>query len=323
MACALSCQPMRAYGALPATGMPIGHGVAAGGRSDRSGRDGGGCSHAAAPPHPPATAAPPHPPATAVPPSRTPEALLPGPPALCCCRAAQRRRRQARRGLGRGPSRGPPTHQHPAPQRAARAPSPRRRARRGRRAEARAALVAALHGCPCHWGAWQALAALAAGADAGDPAADLPRHWARDFHLAHLALEAQENDEALGRLQARPPPGRTPLPASAAAPRLPGPPRRQTGRAALHRASASRRRGRGRRARAADGLRRPRRAWRASSRAASGWRRPRRPRSTTCATLTRRRSCSRTCWSATRTASRRAPYPNPVSGPAGARPALR
>lgn len=75
---------------------------------------------------------------------------------------------------------------------------------RGRLAEARAALVASLHARPCHWGAWQALAALAAGQDAA-LAADLPRHWARDFHLAQLSLEAQENDEALGRLQARAP----------------------------------------------------------------------------------------------------------------------
>lgn len=75
-------------------------------------------------------------------------------------------------------------------------------ARRGRKPEARAALVRALHGCPCHWGAWQALAALAAGQDAA-VAGDLPRHWARDFHLTQLSLEAQENDEALGRLQAR------------------------------------------------------------------------------------------------------------------------
>ncbi len=73
---------------------------------------------------------------------------------------------------------------------------------RGRKAEAHAALVRALHGCPCHWGAWQALAALAAGQDAA-AAAHLPRHWARDFYLAQLSLEAQENDEALGRLQAR------------------------------------------------------------------------------------------------------------------------
>ena len=77
-----------------------------------------------------------------------------------------------------------------------------RPAGRGRKAEARAALVRALHECPCHWGAWQALAALAAGVDAA-VAADLPRHWARDFYLAQLSLEAQENDEALGRLQAR------------------------------------------------------------------------------------------------------------------------
>ena len=33
--------------------------------------------------------------------------------------------------------------------------------------------------------------------------AQLPRHWARDFFLVHLCLEAQSNEEALGRLQAR------------------------------------------------------------------------------------------------------------------------
>ena len=28
--------------------------------------------------------------------------------------------------------------------------------------------------------------------------AQLPRHWARDFFLVHLCLEAQSNEEALG-----------------------------------------------------------------------------------------------------------------------------
>lgn len=30
----------------------------------------------------------------------------------------------------------------------------------------------------------------------------LPRHWMRDFFLASLCLEVQENQEALSRLQA-------------------------------------------------------------------------------------------------------------------------
>lgn len=31
----------------------------------------------------------------------------------------------------------------------------------------------------------------------------LPRHWARDFYLVHVSLDAQNNEEALGRLQVR------------------------------------------------------------------------------------------------------------------------
>lgn len=33
---------------------------------------------------------------------------------------------------------------------------------------------------------------------------DLPRHWMRDFFLASLCLEVQENQEALSRLQVWP-----------------------------------------------------------------------------------------------------------------------
>ena len=40
-------------------------------------------------------------------------------------------------------------------------------------------------------------AAFAAAEDA-----TLPRHWMRDFYLADLCLESQENSESLGRLQA-------------------------------------------------------------------------------------------------------------------------
>ena len=41
------------------------------------------------------------------------------------------------------------------------------------------------------------------GAVACPEEAALPRHWMRDFYLADLCLESQENSEALGRLQAR------------------------------------------------------------------------------------------------------------------------
>lgn len=63
-----------------------------------------------------------------------------------------------------------------------------------------------MHGYPCNWSAWLALAALAApGQELASSEADtaMPRHWTRDFHLVHICLETQENDEALGRLQVR------------------------------------------------------------------------------------------------------------------------
>lgn len=77
---------------------------------------------------------------------------------------------------------------------------------RERRAEAREALLRSVHGYPCNWSAWQALAAAAAPGQelAPDADASMPRHWTREFHLVHICLETQENDEALGRLQARP-----------------------------------------------------------------------------------------------------------------------
>ncbi|EIE22594.1 TPR-like protein [Coccomyxa subellipsoidea C-169] len=74
---------------------------------------------------------------------------------------------------------------------------------RERRAEAREALLRSVHGYPCNWSAWQALAAAAAPGQelAPDADASMPRHWTREFHLVHICLETQENDEALGRLQ--------------------------------------------------------------------------------------------------------------------------
>jgi hypothetical protein len=76
---------------------------------------------------------------------------------------------------------------------------------RERRAEARQALVRSVHAFPCNWSAWLALAALDGGTEV-EADASLPRHWARDFYLVHVCLEAQENDEALGRLQVAPRP---------------------------------------------------------------------------------------------------------------------
>lgn len=77
---------------------------------------------------------------------------------------------------------------------------------RERKAEAQGVLLRSLHAYPCNWSAWLSLAALNGGSTPGscgqaegDPG--LPRHWTRDFYLAHVCLDAQENDEALGRLQ--------------------------------------------------------------------------------------------------------------------------
>ena len=82
---------------------------------------------------------------------------------------------------------------------------------RGRKVEARTALLAAVHGYPCNWGAWQALAALASShnndnggrSEADDLSAGLPRHWARELHITQLCLDAGDSTEALGRLKAR------------------------------------------------------------------------------------------------------------------------
>ncbi|MEW5301276.1 MAG: hypothetical protein WDW36_004145 [Sanguina aurantia] len=66
--------------------------------------------------------------------------------------------------------------------------------------EAREALVTAVTLYPCNWSAWQALQALCP-----NPASvanlALPAHWAREFFLAALCLEQQQNQEALSKLQ--------------------------------------------------------------------------------------------------------------------------
>ncbi|MEW5318251.1 MAG: hypothetical protein WDW38_009486 [Sanguina aurantia] len=69
-----------------------------------------------------------------------------------------------------------------------------------REGEAREALVTAVTLYPCNWSAWQALQALCP-----NPASvanlALPAHWAREFFLAALCLDQQQNQEALSKLQ--------------------------------------------------------------------------------------------------------------------------
>lgn len=73
---------------------------------------------------------------------------------------------------------------------------------RARPAEAAGALVASVSACPCNRDAWQALAKLVASNPdiAGE---GLPQHWTREAHLISVALDAQENAEALSRVQVR------------------------------------------------------------------------------------------------------------------------
>ena len=76
--------------------------------------------------------------------------------------------------------------------------------RRAKPSEAAAALAEAVQGCPCNRDAWAALGKLAQGNGGqlpGDVA--LPSHWMREVYLASVALDCQENQEALGRLQVR------------------------------------------------------------------------------------------------------------------------
>ena len=74
--------------------------------------------------------------------------------------------------------------------------------RRSHPAEAAAALAASVAAYPCNRDAWVALAKLVQGnADIPASAVALPQHWMRDAHLVSLALDAQENAEALSRLQ--------------------------------------------------------------------------------------------------------------------------
>ena len=73
---------------------------------------------------------------------------------------------------------------------------------RDNKAEGKELLLASLHAFPCNWSAWLALAALRGSAEL-DADAALPRHWMRNFFLAHVCVEGQENEEALGRLSVR------------------------------------------------------------------------------------------------------------------------
>ena len=75
---------------------------------------------------------------------------------------------------------------------------------RDNKAEGKELLLASLHAFPCNWSAWLALAALRGSAEL-DADAALPRHWMRSFFLAHVCVEGQENEEALGRLSVRDP----------------------------------------------------------------------------------------------------------------------
>ncbi|KAL3158903.1 anaphase-promoting complex component apc8 [Trebouxia sp. C0010 RCD-2024] len=68
------------------------------------------------------------------------------------------------------------------------------------KAEAQACLLESVTAYPCNWAAWQALQVLYSEREVGGEVG-LPRHWMRDFFLASLCLEVQENQEALSRLQ--------------------------------------------------------------------------------------------------------------------------
>ena len=73
---------------------------------------------------------------------------------------------------------------------------------RSRPEEAAAALAASVSSYPCNRDAWAALAKLAQGNAGLIPGGvALPNHWMRDVHLVTVALECQENSEALSRLQ--------------------------------------------------------------------------------------------------------------------------
>lgn len=65
-----------------------------------------------------------------------------------------------------------------------------------------AALASSVTAYPCNRDAWVALAKLQQGSsDAQLDTAALPQHWMRDAYLVSVALDAQENTEALSRLQ--------------------------------------------------------------------------------------------------------------------------
>ncbi|GAX85404.1 hypothetical protein CEUSTIGMA_g12820.t1 [Chlamydomonas eustigma] len=61
-------------------------------------------------------------------------------------------------------------------------------------------LVQSVNAYPCNWSAWQALRYLCNSLNAVQKL-DLPNHWVRDFFLASVLLDLQQNQEAMGRLQ--------------------------------------------------------------------------------------------------------------------------
>ena len=65
--------------------------------------------------------------------------------------------------------------------------------------EATAALACSVRAAPCLWCAWVELAKLNAHGDTLAAEARLPQHWMLVFFRAHVALEAQHNQEAVGR----------------------------------------------------------------------------------------------------------------------------
>lgn len=66
--------------------------------------------------------------------------------------------------------------------------------------QARTVLVRSLQQYPCNWGAWKALEALCPDA-ATATALCLPRHWMRDLFLASLSLSLHDHAHALQRLE--------------------------------------------------------------------------------------------------------------------------
>jgi len=71
---------------------------------------------------------------------------------------------------------------------------------RDRKDDARAVLVESVNEYPWHWGAWQSLQSLCSTVNAAE-ALPIARHWMRDFFLASLCLELQQNAEGVEHYQ--------------------------------------------------------------------------------------------------------------------------